>query len=137
MAIKIKNPSLIESYSKKFFQIWIPFHINADTKNMILKLEEEENKLIEMPQNILSLDSAIKWSLENAHPNPPNNLSTLYGNSQILIYNVNHAFCDGEMFKQIFEELVNPVFIPPKLNLPSTFFTTFIEKIKSSVYFKS
>ena len=85
-----------------------------------------------MPEEIVSLDSSIKWSLENAHPNPTNHIATLSSNSKIIVYNVNHAFCDGGMFKQIFEELQNSTFIEPKLNLPLTFFTTYIDKIKAS-----
>ena len=49
-----------------------------------------------------------------------------------MVYNVNHAFCDGSMFKQIFEECQNPNFTQPKLNLPLTFFTTYLDKIKST-----
>ena len=36
------------------------------------------------------------------------------------------------MFKLIFEELQKPNFIEPKLNLPLTFFTTYLDKIKST-----
>ena len=132
MAIKVKNPLLVDIYAKKFFAICTPFHMNAYHESMTLKLENKENQLIKMPEEIISLDSAIKWSLENAHPNPTNHLATLCGNSQIMVYNVNHAFCDGAMFKQIFEELQNPNFIEPKLNLPLTFFTTYLDKIKST-----
>ena len=132
MAIKVKDPSLIESYSNKIFSICTPFHLNADFDNMTLKLEDKENKLIKMPEEIITLDSAIKWSLENAHPNPKINFATLCANSKIIVYNVNHAFCDGAMFKQIFEELQNPNFKEPKLNLPLTFFSTYIDKIKAS-----
>lgn len=132
MAIKVKNPSLIDIYAKKFFAVCTPFNMNAYHENMTLKLESKENQLIKMPEEITSLDSAIKWSLENAHPNPTNHLATLCGNSQIMVYNVNHAFCDGSMFKQIFEELQNPNCTQPKLNLPLTFFTTYLDKIKST-----
>ena len=132
MAIKVKNPLLIEIYSKKFFSLCTPFNMNAYHDKMILKLENKDNKLIILPEEITTLESAIKWSLEKAHPNPSNQLATLCGNSQILVYNVNHAFCDGAMFKQIFEELQKKDFVKPKLNLPLTFFTTYIDKIKSS-----
>ena len=132
MAIKVNNPSLIELYIKKFFSICTAFHMNAYQDNMTLKLEQKENKVIKMPEEVLSLDSAIKWSLENAHPNSSNHLAALSANSKIIVYNVNHAFCDGAMFKQIFEELQNPNFVEPKLNLPLTFFKTYIDKIKSS-----
>ena len=132
MALKVKNSSLIDIYSKKLFSICTPFNMNAYNDEMILKLEKKENQLIKMPEEITSLESAIKWSLENAHPNPTNKLATLCGNSIILVYNVNHAFCDGSMFKQIFEELQKKEFIEPKLNLPLTFFTTYLDKIKST-----
>ena len=102
MAIKVKNPSLIEIYAKKFFSFCTPFHINANHENMTLHLKYKENKIIKMPEEIDSLDSAIEWSLEKAHPNPANNIATLSVNSKIMVYNVNHAFCDGAMFKQIF-----------------------------------
>ena len=39
MAIKVKNSSLIEKYSKKFFVICTPFHLTANIDNMTLKLE--------------------------------------------------------------------------------------------------
>ena len=132
MAIRVKNSSLIEKYSKKFFAICTPFHLTANIDNMTLKLESKENTLIKMPEEISSLNSAIKWSLENAHPNSTNHIATLSANSKIMVYNVNHAFCDGGMFKQIFEELQKEDFIEPKLNLPLTFFTTYIDKIKSA-----
>ena len=132
MAIKVKNPSLIEIYAKKFFSFCTPFHINANHENMTLHLKYKENKIIKMPEEIDSLDSAIEWSLEKAHPNPANNIATLSVNSKIMVYNVNHAFCDGAMFKQIFQELQNPNFEEPKLNLPLTFFSTYIDRIKSS-----
>jgi Iap family predicted aminopeptidase len=96
MALKVKNSSLIEKYSKKFFAICTPFHLSANLENMTLKLESKNNSLIKMPEEISSLDTAIKWSLENAHPNSTNNLATLSANSKIIVYNVNHAFCDGE-----------------------------------------
>lgn len=132
MALKVKNSSLIEKYSKKFFAICTPFHLSANLENMTLKLESKNNSLIKMPEEISSLDTAIKWSLENAHPNSTNNLATLSANSKIIVYNVNHAFCDGGMFKQIFEELQKSEFTEPKLNLPLTFFSTYIDKIKSA-----
>ena len=132
MAIKVKNPLLIESYTNKFFAICTPFHLNAYLENMTLKIESKKNTIFKMPEEIVSLDSSIKWSLENAHPNPTNHIATLSSNSKIIVYNVNHAFCDGGMFKQIFEELQNSTIIEPKLNLPLTFFTTYIDKIKAS-----
>ena len=132
MAIKVKNPLIIESYIKKFFSICTAFNININLENMTLNLEQKQNSVFKIPEEITSLDSAIKWSLKNAHPNPKTHVATLSSNSQIIVYNVNHAFCDGGMFKLIFEELQKPSFIEPKLNLPLTFFNTYIDKIKSS-----
>ena len=132
MAIKVKNPLIIESYIKKFFSICTAFNININLENMTLNLEQKQNSVFKIPEEITSLDSAIKWSLKNAHPNPKTHVATLSSNSKIIVYNVNHAFCDGGMFKLIFEELQKPNFIEPKLNLPLTFFNTYIDKIKSS-----
>ena len=88
---------------------------------MTLNLEQKQNSVFKIPEEITSLDSAIKWSLKNAHPNPKTHVATLSSNSKIIVYNVNHAFCDGAMFKQIFEELQKKDSVKPKLNLPLTF----------------
>ena len=96
------------------------------------KIIQKNNEIFKMPEEISSLNSAIKWSLENAHPNVTNLLATLSVNSKIIVYNVNHAFSDGGMFKQIFEELQKPEFIEPKLNLPLTFFNTYKDKLISA-----
>ena len=131
MGIEVKDPSLVDKYTKRLFSMCTPFHIKADTEKMILTLEHRENKAYEMPETITKLDDAIKWSLENAKPNATNELATLSVNSKLMVYNVNHAFCDGGMFKQIFDELQNPDFKEPEIHLPLTFFTTFIEQIKT------
>ena len=108
LAIKVKDSTLIETYIKKFFAMCTPFHLSANLENMTIKLEQKNNEIFKIPEEISSLNSAIKWSLENAHPNATNLLATLSVNSKIIVYNVNHAFSDGGMFKQIFEELQKP-----------------------------
>ena len=122
------TPKVIDKLRKLCFPLRVRYENEAFFWN------KEEHPVVQIPENITTLEDASRFISDKCNPNPKSYLGVLAANKNIVAVSVSHALWDGRMMLNVAEAMVNDIEIPEITTFYNSFHTFPDEIRKSEAY---